>query len=152
MKQMGNIEQCLQDLGYAIVPVTGTSMWPLLCEGKSRVQLVKTGDGPLKRGDIVLYRRHNGTKVLHRIIKIKNKNTFLVCGDHQWKLEEQIQKDQILAVAQGFFRNGHYVDDSTWWYRLYKAVWNGNLTVRRGCLAFLRLSGLESRAGRGTDP
>ena len=61
MKQMGNIEQCLQDLGYAIVPVTGTSMWPLLREGKSRVQLVKTGDEPLKRGDIVLYRRNNGT-------------------------------------------------------------------------------------------
>ena len=111
MKQMGNIEQYLQDLGYAIVPVTGTSMWPLLSGGESRVQLVKTGDQPLKRGDIVLYRRNNGTWVLHRIIKVKNENTFLVCGDHQWKLDEQIQKEQILAVAQGFFRNGHYVDD-----------------------------------------
>ena len=143
MKQTGNIEQCLQDLGYAIVPVTGTSMWPLLREGKSRVQLVKTGDEPLKRGDIVLYRRNNGTKVLHRIIKIKNKNTFLVCGDHQWKQMEQVQEEQILAVAQGFFRNGHYIDEKTWWYRLYKKFWTGNLTVRRCFLAFLRLSGLE---------
>ena len=145
MKQMGNIEQYLQDLGYAIVPVTGTSMRPLLREGESRVQVVKTGDEPLKRGDIVLYRRNNGTWVLHRIIKVKNEHTFLVCGDHQWKLDEQIQKEQILAVVQGFFRNGHYVDDRTLWYRLYKAVWNGNLTIRRGCLAILRLSGLESR-------
>ena len=145
MKQTGNIEQCLKDIGFAVVSISGTSMWPLLKEGKSQVQLVSGRTKQLKKGDIVLYRRKDGTLVLHRIIKIVKKNTYLVCGDHQWKLEEQIGKDQILAVAQGFFINGRYIDEKTWWYRLYKKIWNGNLTIRRCCLAFLRLTGLENK-------
>ena len=145
MKQTGNIEQCLQELGYAVVPVRGTSMWPLLKEGKTRVQVEAKEGKQVRKGDIVLYRRKNGTLVLHRIIKVEY-DTFLVCGDHQWKQMEQVQEEQILAVAQGFFRNGHYIDDNTWWYRIYKKFWNGNLTVRRYCLAFLRLSGLEKRS------
>ena len=145
MRQAGNMEQCLQELGYAVVPIRGTSMWPLLKEGKSRVQVEAKEGKKLRKGDIVLYRRQDGTLVLHRIVKVED-DTFLVCGDHQWKLEERIAADQILAVAQGFYRNGRYMDDNTWWYRLYKVFWNGNLTVRRGCLAFLRLSGLEKRS------
>lgn len=146
MRQMGNLENCLRELGYAIVPIKGTSMWPLFKEGESRVQLAKREGRQLRKGDIILYRRKNGILVLHRIIKVMEENTFLVCGDHQWKLEEQVEEEQILAVAQGFFRNGRYVDEKTWWYRLYKKLWNLNLTVRRYCLAFLRLSGLEKRS------
>lgn len=142
MRQTGNIQQCLQELGYAVVPVRGTSMWPLLKEGKTRVQVEAKEEKQVRKGDLVLYRRKDGTLVLHRIIKVEE-DSFLVCGDHQWKQMEQIQEEQILAVAQGFFRNGHYIDEKTWWYRLYKKFWNGNLTVRRCCLAFLRLSGLE---------
>lgn len=146
MKRAGNVEQCLQELGFAVVPITGTSMWPLLKEGKSQVQVI-AGDGKqLRKGDLVLYRRKDGTLILHRILKAGADGTYLVCGDHQWKLEEQIREEQILAVAQGFYRNGRYIDEKTWWYRLYKGVWNSNLTMRRCCLAFLRLSGLEKRS------
>ena len=145
MKQTVNIEQCLKDIGFAVVPISGTSMWPLLKERNSQVQLVSGRTKQLKKGDIVLYRRKDGTLVLHRIIKIVKKNTYLVCGDHQWKLEEQIGKDQILAAAQGFFINGRYIDEKIWWYRLYKKIWNGNLTIRRCCLTFLRLTGLEKK-------
>ena len=144
MRQTGNIEQCLQELGYAVMPIRGTSMWPLLKEGKSRVQVEVKEEKQVRKGDIVLYRRKDGTLVLHRIIRIED-DTFLVCGDHQWKQVEQVQENQILAVGQGFFQNGHYIDEKTWWYRIYKKFWNGNLTVRRCCLAFLRLSGLEKR-------
>ena len=145
MKQTGNIEQCLQELGYAVVPVRGTSMWPLLKEGKTRVQVEVKEGKQVRKGDIVLYRRKDGTLVLHRIMKVEE-DGFRVCGDHQWKLDEKVQEEQILAIAQGFFKNGNYIDEKTWWYRLYKRFWNGNLTVRRCCLAFLRLSGLEKRS------
>lgn len=143
MKQRGKIEQCLQEIGYAVVPINGTSMWPLLKEGKSRVQLIPLDGKSLKKGDIVLYQREDGNLVLHRIIKSGERGSFLVCGDHQWKLEEQIGEDQILAVAEGFYKNGHYIDDKTRWYQFYKVIWNKNLTLRRCLLAFLRLSGLE---------
>lgn len=145
MKQTGNIEQCLKQLGFAVVPTKGTSMWPLFIEGKCRVKITAAERKMLKKGDIVLYRRTDGTLVLHRIMKIEE-DGFRVCGDHQWKLDEKVQEEQIFAVAQGFFINGNYIDEKTWWYRLYKRFWNGNLTVRRCCLAFLRLSGLEKRS------
>lgn len=143
--QSGSLEQCLQEQGFAIVPISGTSMWPLLQEGKSRVHIVARDGMKLSKGDIVLYRRSDGTFVLHRIVKVK-KNSFFLCGDHQWRPLEQIQEAQFLAVAQGFFRNGCYFDEKTWWYRIYKIFWNGNLTIRRCSLAFLRLSGIEKRS------
>lgn len=140
------MERCLQELGYAVVPITGTSMWPLLKEGESRV-LVAARDGrQLSKGDVILYQRTDGTLVLHRIIQAIEAHTYLVCGDHQWKTKEQVAEEQILAVAQEFYRKGQYFDDHTWWYRFYQVIWNGNLTVRRCCLALLRLSGLEKRS------
>ena len=145
MKQMGSIEQCLKEQGFAVVPISGTSMWPLLQEGKSRVQIVARDKRQLRKGDIVLYRRCDGTFVLHRIVKVQ-KDSFLLCGDHQFRPLEQVQEAQIMGVAQGFFRNGRYFDEKTWWYRLYKLFWNGNLAVRRCSLAILRLSGIEKRS------
>ena len=145
MKRGGNVERCLRELGYAVVPTKGTSMWPLLKEGESWVQLAVPDGRPLRKGDIVLYRRKDGTLVLHRIVRLSEPGTYVTCGDHQWKADEWVTDEQILAVAQGFFRKGQYFDKHTWWYRLYQTLWNGNLVVRRFCLALLRLSGLEKR-------
>lgn len=121
-------------------------MWPLLKEGGCQVQIGVRDGRQLRPGDVVLYRNRDGKLVLHRIIRVEQPGTYLLCGDHQWKPCEQVKDGQILAVAQGFFRNGHYFDDRTWWYRLYRLLWNGSLTVRRCCLALLRLSGAEKRS------
>lgn len=151
MKQTDNIELCLKELGYAIVPTDGTSMWPLLMQGRTLVQVEAKDGKKLKKGDVVLYRKKDGTLVLHRIIKAEKKDTVSVLGDHQWKTAEQVREDQIIAVAKVFFRNGHDIDEKTLRYRLYKKIWNGNLTLRRCCLAFLRLSGIEKRSLRKSD-
>ena len=145
MRQTGNVERCLQELGYAVVPTKGTSMWPLLKEDGSWVQVTLRDSRQLKPGDVVLYRIKDDTLVLHRIIRVEQADTYWLCGDHQWQADELVKDEQILAVAQGFVRNGHYFDDRTWWYRLYRILWNGNLTARRCCLVFLRLTGLEKR-------
>lgn len=145
MKQTGKLEQCLQELGYAIVPTKGTSMWPLLQEGKSWVQVAARNGGQLHPSDVILYRRSDGTLVLHRIVRIEAPGVYLLCGDHQWKPEERVRDEQILAVAQVFSRNGHVFQENTGWYRLYRKLWNGNMGLRRCCLALLRLCGLENR-------
>lgn len=145
---MAAVEQCLRELGYAVVPTTGTSMWPLLRDGQSWVQLAAKGARPLKAGDVVLYRRADGALVLHRILRAEGAGVYWLCGDHQWQPEERVADGQILAVAQVFSRRGHCFDDRTGWYRLYKLLWNRNLTLRRCCLAFLRLTGVEKRSLR----
>lgn len=65
---------------------------------------------------------------------------------NQWKHLEQVHDEQIVAVAQAFFRNGRLVDEHTGWYRLYRFLWTKNLTIRRCCLALLRWSGLEKHS------
>lgn len=137
---MNNIERCINELGYAVVPISGTSMLPLLKEGKSLVELTGKGRKQLKKGDVVLYRKNDGTLVLHRIIKAESDDIFTVLGDHQFKNAEQVNKEQIIAVAQGFFINGRFVDEKTRWYRMYKKIWLSSLTLRRCCLAFLSLN------------
>lgn len=145
MRNMGKIEECLKNLGYVIIRTKGSSMWPLFKEGKSMVQIVSCEGNAFRKGDIVLYRNIDDTLILHRILKAADEESFLVCGDHQWKEIEKIRKDEILGVVQGFYVKGSFVDDETLWYRVYKKIWNGNLTIRRCCLAFLQLSGIEKR-------
>ena len=136
---MNHIELCIKELGCAIVPTRGTSMLPLLKEGKTLVELVDKDQKQLKKGDIVLYKKNDGTLVLHRIIKAEGSDTFIVLGDHQFKNAERVNQNQIIAVAEGFFVNGRYVDETTRWYRIYKKIWLSNLTLRRCCLAALSL-------------
>ena len=136
---MNNIERSINELGYAVAPIAGTSMLPLLKEGRDRVELEPCSQERLKKGDVVLYKKNDGTLVLHRIIKTENREFFTVLGDHQFKNAERVNKNQIIAVACGFFIKGRYVNEKTRWYRLYKKLWLCNLNFRRIILAVLSL-------------
>ena len=136
---MNNIERSIKELGYAVVPIKGTSMMPLLKEGRDRVELKPYCHERLKKGDVVLYKKNEGTLVLHRIIETENGEFFTVLGDHQFKNAERVNKNQIIAVACGFFIKGRYVNEKTRWYRQYKKIWLCNLNVRRMILAVLSL-------------
>ena len=136
---MNNIERSIKELGYAVVPIKGTSMMPLLKEGRDRVELKPYCHERLKKGDVVLYKKNDGTLVLHRIIKTENGEFFTVLGDHQFNNAERVNNNQIIAVACGFFIKGRYVNEKTRQYRLYKKIWLCNLNVRRIILAVLSL-------------
>ena len=136
---MNNIERSIKELGYAVVPITGTSMLPLLKGGRDLVELEACSQERLKKGNVVLYKKNDGTLVLHRIIKTENGEFFTVLGDHQFKNAERVNKNQIIAVACGFFIKGRYVTEKTRWYRMYKKIWLCNLNVRRIILAVLSL-------------
>lgn len=136
---MNNIERSINELGYAVAPIAGTSMMPLLKEGRDRVELEPCSQERLKKGDVVLYKKNDGTLVLHRIIKTENREFFTVLGDHQFNNAERVNKNQIIAVACGFFIKGRYVTEKTRWYRMYKKIWLCNLNFRRIILAVLSL-------------
>ncbi len=85
----------------------GKSMMPLLREGKDSVSLVKPTD--LRKNDIVVYLRASGQMVMHRIVKIRG-NELIMCGDNQAALEHGITKENVLAKAEGFYRDDMYVE------------------------------------------
>ena len=136
---MNNIERSIKELGYAVAPIAGTSMMPFLKEGRDRVELKPYCHHRLKKGEVVLYKKNDGTLVLHRIIKTENGEFFTVLGDHQFNNDEWVNKNQIIAVACGFFIKGRYINEKTRWYRLYKKIWLCNLNFRRIILAVLSL-------------
>lgn len=125
--------------GVARLVVTGNSMYPTLRHRKDAVYL-RPVVGDLRRGDLILYRRHDGTFVLHRIVTRPRGNVFFCAGDNQWR-KEQVEESQVLAVTDGIIRKGRIYKESNCGYRLWVAVWLFLLPLRRPILALRRFLG-----------
>ena len=107
--------------GDVVLTVTGHSMEPMLHDRVSRVRL--TAPRTLKRGDLPLYRRADGTYVLHRITAV-DADSVTCCGDAQWILERGIPRASILAVTEAFDRHsGRWVSADSALYGAYWRVW-----------------------------
>lgn len=89
----------------------GISMEPLLHQGDDSVVLGAADS--IKTGDVVFYKRDNGSYVLHRIME-KFGGTYTMCGDHQNALEYGIKPSQILAKMVGFYKKEvyHSIDEA----------------------------------------
>ena len=106
----------------------GNSMLPLLRPGVDTVVLKKPPE-KLKRYDVPLYMRADGSFVLHRVVKEKD-NRYIMCGDNQWRLEYNICPEQILAVMQGFFRKDKYISCDNILYKVYYVSRTTALRIR----------------------
>lgn len=122
--------------------VTGSSMHPMLRNRRDKVFL-SPFPAPFKKGDIVLYRRHNGQYVLHRIVRIDDRLTC--CGDNQWR-SEQIERTQVIAAVSGFTRGDRTYAVTHTGYRCYRAVWTALWPIRRPLIALRRGLGKLRRA------
>ena len=98
--------------------VTGTSMQPMLRNGKDSV-LLRPVDAP-KKGDILLYRRKSGQYVLHRVVAL-GEITLLCCGDNQWR-KEPILPEQAIAVVCAYRRGEKEKSLSTLGYKFYVSL------------------------------
>lgn len=110
---------------FTIFP-RGTSMLPLIREGKDSVTLAR---GEVRRGDIAFYRRTDGAFILHRVIKCEN-GTFTMCGDNQLQPEAGIKAEQISARVVYLTRAGRKITPRNFGYRLYLLLWR-SFFIRR---------------------
>ncbi|MBE6748792.1 MAG: hypothetical protein E7557_06135 [Ruminococcaceae bacterium] len=99
------IEEAFKNNKTFTIPITGTSMLPLLVQGRDTVTLKKCEE-PLKKGDLPLYRRNDGTFVLHRIVEVNSDGSFTMCGDNQFLKERGITSSQIIGVVSEITRDG----------------------------------------------
>ena len=90
----------------AFVP-RGNSMWPTL-KNKGQSVIVKLKTDKLKPMDVALYRRENGSNVLHRVMRT-TKLGYVMCGDSQFTLEN-VKEDCVYGVMAGFYRGKRYVE------------------------------------------
>ena len=111
----------LIDAGMRVkLTVTGESMYPMLHDRADSVVLARADR--IKKWDLPLYRRDDGSYVLHRIMKVRN-DCYDMCGDNQCVIEKGIRRDQIVAVAVEFYRNGKCISCDNLIYRFLAAVW-----------------------------
>ena len=110
--------------------VTGISMRPLLYNRRDSVLLTFCYPLLLKKRQIPLYKRPDGTYVLHRIVKV-GKNSYDMCGDHQWEIERGVDKSSVICVVKGFYRNGVYHSCKELPYRMYSFFWTLALPLRK---------------------
>ncbi len=94
------------------IPITGTSMNPLLYQNRDFVKIVKP-TLPLKLGDIPLYRREDGAFVLHRVVGIKENGEYIMCGDNQFLLEYGITDKNIIGVTKTLIIDSKEIDVDT---------------------------------------
>ena len=115
--------------GRAEITVTGRSMLPLLLDRVSRVRFRAIGEP--KRGDMVLYRRTNGTYVLHRIVRCESDGTYTMCGDGQTLLEPGLRREQLLAQVEAFARRRRWRSIKAPVYNLWWRIHLADRPLRR---------------------
>lgn len=114
--------------GRPVVTMTsGDSMEPLLYHRSTRVVIWKA-KGPLKKGDLPVYRRPSGQFVMHRIIRVDD-SYYYTRGDNRIGLEP-VPKDWVLGIVTEIYRKGRHIYVTDWQYRLYVKVWGFIYPVR----------------------
>lgn len=101
------------------VLTSGISMRPLFREHKD-VVVIRRVTQPLKRGDVILYRREGwGSFILHRLIKITDKG-LVIRGDNLYYNEYDIKREDVIGVLKAFYRGGKYCEcEKSLAYKLY---------------------------------
>lgn len=115
------------------VPVKGVSMRPFLRD-QDMAYLIPV-EGPVKPGDILLFRRSSGRYILHRVHKLLGGGRYLMLGDSQRDVEVitdgnirgkvSFVRIQDRNVAPGSFH---------WWFYAYPWRW---LAPARGIIGRL---------------
>lgn len=95
--QISDAMQVVLENGGEVSFVTrGFSMVPFIRNRMDTATLRKPTK-PLKKGDVIFYRRDDGAFVLHRIVG-KNKDGYILRGDNQPEKEYGVREDMVIAV------------------------------------------------------
>jgi hypothetical protein len=122
MSDMTSFEDELSRRGVIIHTNKGESMMPLLREGRD-VMIIKRPEGRLRRYDVALYKRADGTYILHRVLKV-TPNGYVMCGDHCTEREYGITDNEVIGVLTGVIRDGkRHITTDNLSYKVYSHLW-----------------------------
>ncbi|MBQ8835479.1 MAG: S24/S26 family peptidase [Oscillospiraceae bacterium] len=125
---MGPLLSAVEEAESVPLVISGSSMTPFLVHGRDTVFLSKV-TRPLKKGDMILYRRDNGAYILHRICRAEGE-TYTLVGDAQTLLERGIRRDQVLALVTAVRRKGKLLRKGSFWWDFFEKVWINVIPLR----------------------
>ena len=118
----------LQETGHYLSVPSGVSMYPMLKNKENVVDIVPV-QGRLNKYDVALYYRPTDNKcVLHRVLRVVEDH-YIFYGDN-CHAAEYVEEEQIIGVADRFYRGGKWVSVRNLWYLLYVHLWCDLLPVR----------------------
>ncbi len=118
---MSQLPWLLQEAESVPLVISGSSMAPFLVHGRDTVYLSKVTQ-PLKRGDMILYRRSTGAYIMHRIVRQRD-GAYDLLGDAQLEIEPGIRPEQVLAVVRTVRRKGKLLRKGSFWWEFFEHVW-----------------------------
>ncbi len=140
---MPMIRSCLAKGQSVTFRPKGTSMLPMLRQGMDSITLSSAPER-LKKYDLPLYQRTDGSFVLHRVVAVGQ--TYTCIGDNQTVLEHGIAPGQIIGVVTEFTRGNKRWTVDQRAYRAYCRFWHYTRPVRRG---YRGLKGILHRLWKG---
>lgn len=111
------ISEQLNAGGSASFVIHGTSMEPLLHNGKTTVKIIKPRTSP-KKYDVIFYRRDDGYFLLHRIIGVK-KDGYVCRGDGQTVNEYPVKRDWVIGIMTEYGDSGKLKSIGSLTQRIY---------------------------------
>ena len=113
----------LEKTGRLIYTNHGTSMMPLIKQGRDLVVIVKP-EGRLKKYDVPLYRVGDSHRyILHRIIKVRE-NDYVIRGDNCTDKEYGTGDKDIIGVLSKVIRKGKEISVEDTGYKIYSRFWH----------------------------
>ena len=142
-----HIEDVLKEKGFVAAHPKGISMRPFLKENDTII--LKTIEGEIKVGDPILFRRADGTLILHRVVAI-NGDRLLTRGDFEKFYDAPITRADVLAKLTEYYSGKKHVFTDEPKYVRKIERWNGKGRKRRVAFrrALRRLFSLPKRAIR----
>lgn len=116
------LEELIADGAVIPVYVSGSSMNPFLISRRDVVYLRKLNEYEIKKGKILLFKREDGSLVLHRVKKILADSALLMIGDAQSETEK-ISKTQIVATVSEIERKGKRRSAESFYWNSINAIW-----------------------------
>lgn len=117
-----DIEQMLRDNHTLQIKPKGYSMYPTIVPDRDYVIIEPFENKVLKRGAVILYRRVDGTLILHRIWKVKKDGIYTV-GDNQVMIEGPLEEKQIIGFLTEIIRNNKKISVKNPFYNIYSSLW-----------------------------
>lgn len=82
------------------------------------------------KNDIILYKRENGTFVLHRVTG-KKENAYIFRGDNQFSDEYGIKREQMIGKVTEIIRGDEVIPVNDIKHRMWAGFWVNTVFFRR---------------------
>ncbi len=134
----GVLQDVLENDGNVPIYVSGHSMTPFLNNGRDIVWLRACVPSDFKRGQVLLFKRKDGSLILHRIRKVLSDDRLLMNGDAQSWCEE-IGNEQALAVAYEFIKNKKHISSDSFNFKVWNFFWYPTRAFRPILIRFINM-------------